>query len=75
MLRGVGTGGKLAIAGMTLFALGLALAALYAGWWLYSLFALLMSVLFLLSAPFVLGKRWAAPRPESTRRPVVRRRR
>ena len=44
-----------------------------------SLTATLVSVVlvagFMVSAPFLLSGRWRAPTPQSTRRPVVRRRR
>jgi hypothetical protein len=53
----------------------LAVIAIGAGWWIYSVFSLLMGISFMISAPFVLGRKWRAPEQKSTRRPVVRRQR
>jgi hypothetical protein len=40
-----------------------------------TIFAVLLMILYMVSAPFVFGGKWRAPRPAPTRRPVVRRRR
>jgi hypothetical protein len=53
----------------------LAVIALIAGWWIYSIFSVVLAIGFVISAPFVLGKGWRPPPPKPTRRPVVRRRR
>lgn len=56
------------------FAVLAALAAV-AGWWLYSLISLVLGMLFVVSAPFVLGRAWRQPSGTPAPRPVVRRRR
>jgi hypothetical protein len=53
----------------------LAVTAAWFGWWVYALTSLLLAVLFVASAPFVLGQGWKPHPPRRTRRPVVRRRR
>lgn len=60
----------------TLGVLGMmAVVALIAGFWFYTLIAIVLAAAFGYTGPFVLGKRWRPPAPRPTRRPVVRRRR
>jgi hypothetical protein len=53
----------------------LAVLAAAAGWWLYTLIAVVLGVGFIVSAPFVLERGWRPHAPRPTKRPVVRRRR
>jgi uncharacterized protein (DUF58 family) len=53
----------------------MAVLSLIAGWWFYSLVAVVLAGFFSFAAPFVLGRRWRPPVPRPTRRPVIRRRR
>jgi hypothetical protein len=40
-----------------------------------TILAAVLLVLYLVSAPFIIAGAWRAPKPQPTRRPVVRRRR
>lgn len=75
MLRGMGIAGRIAFATVLAAAAALAFLAAVAGWWVYTVIAVLFGVIFALTAPFVLGRRWKRPVPRPTKRPVVKRRR
>jgi uncharacterized protein (DUF58 family) len=51
----------------------IAVVALVAGLWIYTVFAIIFGGLFAYSAPFVLGKKWESPERTGPRRPVRRR--
>ncbi|MEA2511836.1 MAG: hypothetical protein QOF33_3984 [Thermomicrobiales bacterium] len=53
----------------------MAVVTLIAGWWFYTIVAVILGGGFAFAGPFVLGRRWRPPAPRPTRRPVVRRRR
>lgn len=74
-LRGVPTIGKVAYGLGFAFLLFLNILTLMFGSLNATLFAALLLLLFMISAPFVFGGKWRAPKAAPTRRPVVRRRR
>ncbi len=45
-----------------------------AGLWVFAGFAVFFCALFVISAPFVFGKKWEAPEPTSAPRPILRKR-
>jgi hypothetical protein len=53
----------------------MAVVAAYYGWWIDAAISVVLALMFVGSAPFVLGHGWKPRPPRSTRRPVVRRRR
>jgi hypothetical protein len=71
----LGTTARLFYYGILALFVLIGLLAALEGWWLYTLASLLFAVAFLATAPFVLGAGWKPPKPTSTRRPVIRRRR
>ena len=53
----------------------LAVLALTAGWWTYTLAAVVLGGCFAFAGHIALGRCWPPAEPHPTRRPVVRRRR
>ncbi|MDQ2682027.1 MAG: hypothetical protein M3Y37_00730 [Chloroflexota bacterium] len=74
-LRGVSTAGRIAYwLGLAFLVFLIVLTLLFTSL-TTTIFAVLLMILYMVSAPFVFGGKWRAPRPAPTRRPVVRRRR
>jgi hypothetical protein len=74
-LRDVSFVGRIAYGAGLVTLLLLALATIVLGTLDSAFIAGGILILFVLTAPYVLGGRWRAPKPVPTRRPVVRRRR
>jgi hypothetical protein len=67
--------GKAFIAAVALFLIGAAALGLQSGIFAITILALIVLVIFVLSAPYVFSGRWRKPDPVPTRRPVYRKRR
>lgn len=74
-MRGMGTTARVTYFTLIGVCALLGILALVSGWWVYTVFAIAFGAIFAWTAPFVLGKGWAAPERPPTRRPVTKRRR